>query len=154
MVRDELIMQRCMELAENGLGHVAPNPLVGSVIVHEGKIVGEGFHQAFGGPHAEVHAIRDAFHYITEDQLREATLYVNLEPCAHHGKTPPCADLIVARGIRKVVIANTDPFEHVNGNGINKLRDAGIEVITGVLEKEGAELNRRFLHLQELDYRY
>jgi diaminohydroxyphosphoribosylaminopyrimidine deaminase/5-amino-6-(5-phosphoribosylamino)uracil reductase len=144
MTQEELLMLRCIELAGNGLGHVAPNPLVGSVVEFNGEIVGEGFHQVYGGPHAEVHAIRDALHHLSDEQLRSATLYVNLEPCAHHGKTPPCADLIIARGIRKVVIANNDPFEHVNGNGIRKLRDAGIEVISGVMEKEGAELNRRF----------
>jgi diaminohydroxyphosphoribosylaminopyrimidine deaminase/5-amino-6-(5-phosphoribosylamino)uracil reductase len=148
MVKDELFMQRCIELAANGLGHVAPNPLVGSIVVHEGKIVGEGYHQHFGGPHAEVHAIRDALHKISEEQLRESTLYVNLEPCSHHGKTPPCASLIISRGIPKVVIGNTDPFEQVNGNGIRLLNEAGIQVKTGILEKESAELNRRFFTFQ------
>ena len=145
MVNDELFMQRCIELAANGLGHVAPNPLVGSVVVHKGKIVGEGYHQQFGGPHAEVHAIRDALHNISEEQFRESTLYVNLEPCAHHGKTPPCASLIISRGIPKVVIANLDPFAQVNGTGIQMLNEAGVHVNTGILEKEAAELNRRFL---------
>lgn len=141
---DDNYMRRCLELAELGLGRVAPNPLVGCVIVNEGLIIGEGYHMQYGGPHAEVNAIRHALCQTSENALRTSTLYVNLEPCVHHGKTPPCTDLIISRGIPKVVIANVDPFHKVQGAGIEKLRAAGIEVATGVLEKEGAELNRRF----------
>ncbi len=144
MELNEQFMQRCLELAENGLGHTAPNPMVGCVIVHQGKILGEGYHRSYGGPHAEVNAIADAIKRHGEHLLKESTLYVNLEPCSHHGKTPPCADLVIARGIPKVVIGNVDPFEKVQGQGIRKLQEAGIEVTTGMLEKEGAWLNRRF----------
>lgn len=144
MESHEHFLQRCFELAVNGTGHVAPNPLVGCVVVKDGQIIGEGWHREFGGPHAEVHAIVHAIQAAGEASLHESTLYVNLEPCAHHGKTPPCADLIIARGIKKVVISNRDPFEAVNGKGIEKLRAAGIDVSSGILEKEGAFLNRRF----------
>lgn len=137
-------MRRCIELAESGSGHVAPNPLVGCVIVHDGKIIGEGWHRHYGDPHAEVNAIADAINHHGEDALRESTLYVNLEPCSHFGKTPPCADLLIARGIPRVVIGNTDPYEKVKGQGIRRLSDAGISVTQGVLEQEGAWLNRRF----------
>jgi len=137
----EHFMQRCFELAQQGLGSVAPNPMVGSVIVHEEKIIGEGYHQKFGAPHAEVNAINSV---TNNELLKSSTLYVNLEPCSHHGKTPPCADLIIEKQIPKVVICNTDPNPLVAGNGIEKLNNAGIEVVTGVLEKEGLELNKRF----------
>lgn len=139
-------MQRCLELAQNGDGNVAPNPLVGCVIVHEGRIIGEGFHRQYGGPHAEPNAINSIENPAL---LRSSTLYVNLEPCAHHGKTPPCADLIVNSGIPKVVIANRDPFEAVDGKGIERLKNAGVEVITGVCEAEGRHLNRRFFTFHE-----
>lgn len=148
---DELYMRRCFELAKLGSGTVSPNPLVGSVIVHEDKIIGDGYHKKAGEAHAEVNAIHSV-----EDQelLSSSTLYVNLEPCAHHGKTPPCADLIVEHKIPKVVIANRDPFAEVDGKGIDRLRSAGIEVVTGVLEAEGKWLNRRFctFHTEQRPY--
>jgi diaminohydroxyphosphoribosylaminopyrimidine deaminase/5-amino-6-(5-phosphoribosylamino)uracil reductase len=119
------------------------NPLVGCVIVHEDRIIGEGFHHEFGGPHAEVNAIRS----VRDPALFEqSTLYCNLEPCSHHGKTPPCSQLISQKGIKRVVISNKDPFPSVNGQGIRCLEDSGIEVVTACLEDEGLDLNRRFLH--------
>lgn len=139
-------MHRCFELARQGSGRVSPNPLVGCVIVENGEIIGEGFHQKFGGPHAEVNAIesvKDA------ERLKRATLYVNLEPCSHFGKTPPCADLIVSHGIPKVVIANRDPFAEVNGKGIDILQKARIEVVAGFEKEAGAWLNRRFFTFHE-----
>ncbi len=137
----ENFMKRCLELALNGLGHVAPNPMVGSVIVHNNRIIGEGYHQKYGGPHAEVNAINSV---ADTSLLAESTLYVNLEPCSHQGKTPPCADLIIKNKIPRIVISNVDPHKMVAGKGIQKLKDAGIEVITDILKKEGEELNRRF----------
>lgn len=144
---DELYMQRCIELANMGMGNVSPNPMVGCVIVNNGQIIGEGYHAGFGEAHAEVNAISS----VTEkygDQaaglLISATAYVSLEPCAHFGKTPPCADLLIRHQFKKVVIGNTDPFEGVNGKGIEKLKNAGIEVVSGVLEAECNQLNRRF----------
>jgi diaminohydroxyphosphoribosylaminopyrimidine deaminase/5-amino-6-(5-phosphoribosylamino)uracil reductase len=141
--RDEIYMRRCFELARKGLGITRSNPLVGCVIVHGDRIIGEGYHHEFGGPHAEVNAIRS----VKDPGLFPAsTLYCNMEPCAHHGKTPPCSALIIQKGIRKVVISNTDPFPSVNGLGIQQMRDAGVEVRTDCLEEEGNRLNRRFLH--------
>jgi len=141
MTPNEIYIKRCFQLAENGLGLVAPNPLVGCVIVHNDKIIAEGFHQNYGGNHAERNAI---LHVEDENLLRESTLYVNLEPCSHFGKTPPCADFIIEKKIPKVVVANLDSNPEVCGKGIERLRNAGIEVITGVLEDEGRFLNRRF----------
>lgn len=148
---DEAYMRRCLELARLGAGHVAPNPMVGSVIVHQGRIVGEGYHQQYGGPHAEVHAIRSVHQ---PELLREACLYVNLEPCAHFGKTPPCSDLIVQMGIPRVVIGCIDTYAQVAGKGIERMRRAGIEVVVGVLETDSRELNRRFFtyHAQQRPY--
>jgi diaminohydroxyphosphoribosylaminopyrimidine deaminase / 5-amino-6-(5-phosphoribosylamino)uracil reductase len=138
-------MHRCLQLAANGLGAVAPNPMVGAVIVCDGKIIGEGYHRQYGEAHAEVNAIAS----VTDEQLlRRSTMYVNLEPCSHYGKTPPCCDLIIEKKIRKVVIANIDPNPKVAGRGIRKMQKAGIEVITGVLEEEGEQLNRRFFTFQ------
>ena len=146
MVEDEKYMQRCLELAALGLGNVSPNPMVGAVIVTDTIITGEGYHHKYGGAHAEVNAINQVFSNFSDagDILTQSTIYVSLEPCAHHGKTPPCADLIIKHKIPRVVIGCRDPFEAVNGKGIEKLRDAGIEVITGVLEQECQWLNRRF----------
>src|SRR5690606_1287538 len=127
-------MSRCLQLAKYGLGTTYPNPLVGSIIVHNDKIIGEGWHYKPGFPHAEVNAIKSALSHTT--LLKEATLYVNLEPCSHFGKTPPCADLIISKGIRKVVIGSLDPNPKVAGRGIKKLQDAGCEVISGVYEEE------------------
>ena len=138
---DQRYMKRALELAKLGLGHVSPNPMVGCVIVHENKIIGEGWHQKYGGPHAEVNAIDSV-----EDKnlLPHSTAYVTLEPCAHHGKTPPCADLLVRYKLARVVIANKDPFPLVNGGGIKKLEDAGIDVEIGMLKNEGEDINKRF----------
>ncbi len=134
-------MFRCIQLARCGEAGAAPNPMVGAVIVCDGRIIGEGYHRRCGGPHAEVNAIAS----VRDKQLlRRSTIYVSLEPCAHFGKTPPCADLIVRSGIPRVVIGCTDPFAKVNGLGIKKLRDAGCEVEVGVLEQECRLLNRRF----------
>jgi diaminohydroxyphosphoribosylaminopyrimidine deaminase/5-amino-6-(5-phosphoribosylamino)uracil reductase len=137
-------MQRCLDLAVKGLGHVAPNPMVGSVIVHNGKIIGEGYHQQFGQPHAEVNAVNSVPEEL-KHLLTSSTLYVNLEPCSHHGKTPPCADMIVRHKIPRVVIGSNDPNPKVAGQGIRKLKDAGIEVTIGVLKQSSDFLNRRFL---------
>lgn len=134
-------MQRALQLANKGRYSTAPNPRVGCVIVHEGQIIGEGFHQKYGEAHAEVNAIASVQ---DENKLKNSTLYVTLEPCAHHGKTPPCSDLIIGKGIPRVVIASKDPFNEVNGKGIEKLKQADVEVEQGVLEKEAYFLNRRF----------
>ncbi|WP_316814606.1 bifunctional diaminohydroxyphosphoribosylaminopyrimidine deaminase/5-amino-6-(5-phosphoribosylamino)uracil reductase RibD [Pedobacter nyackensis] len=144
---DELYMQRCLELANMGMGNVSPNPLVGCVIVCDGKIIGEGYHVKFGEAHAEVNAIKAVIEKYGEQAaalLKKATAYVSLEPCAHFGKTPPCADLLIKHEIKRVVIGNRDPFEGVNGKGIQKLKNAGVEVVSGVLEDECSQLNRRF----------
>jgi diaminohydroxyphosphoribosylaminopyrimidine deaminase/5-amino-6-(5-phosphoribosylamino)uracil reductase len=137
----QTFMQRCLSLAQNGFPAVMPNPMVGCVIVHEDKIIGEGFHIQFGKAHAEVNAINSVKN---PDLLKESRLYVNLEPCSHQGKTPPCADLIIDKKIPHVVIASVDPNPDVAGNGIRKLKVAGIHVETGILEKEAIELNKRF----------
>lgn len=141
----ELFMERCIQLALNGLGNVAPNPLVGSVIVCDGKIIGEGFHAEYGKPHAEVNAINSVK---DKSLLKNATIYVSLEPCSHFGKTPPCADLIIRMGIPRVVVAVRDPFPEVSGRGITRLQEAGVEVIEGVLEEQAREMNRRFFTFQ------
>lgn len=137
----EKYINRCIQLAKNGLGSTYPNPMVGSVIVYDNKIIGEGWHQKTGEAHAEVNAI----HQVKENSLfKHATIYVSLEPCSHFGKTPPCSDLIIAMGIKKVVIGTIDPFAKVAGRGIQKLIAAGCDVVVGVLEKECQELNKRF----------
>ncbi|MBX2827882.1 MAG: bifunctional diaminohydroxyphosphoribosylaminopyrimidine deaminase/5-amino-6-(5-phosphoribosylamino)uracil reductase RibD [Flavobacteriaceae bacterium] len=141
MTSDERFMHRCLQLAKNGLGTTYPNPLVGCVIVHDEKIIGEGWHQKAGAPHAEVHAVRSVEN---TNLLNESTIYVSLEPCSHFGKTPPCSDLIIEKGIKKVVIGSTDPNPKVAGKGIQKLKAAGCEVITGILEQKCHELNKRF----------
>ncbi|HJV20478.1 MAG TPA: bifunctional diaminohydroxyphosphoribosylaminopyrimidine deaminase/5-amino-6-(5-phosphoribosylamino)uracil reductase RibD [Sediminibacterium sp.] len=143
MSNHEQYMARCIELASKGAGRVAPNPMVGAVLVHKDRIIGEGYHQQYGGSHAEVHCF-NAVAEADEELVSESVIYVSLEPCAHFGKTPPCADLIVRKGVRKVVIGCRDPFEAVNGKGVERLRNAGIEVVEGVLEKECLELNKRF----------
>lgn len=141
---DELYMQRCIQLAKNGQPHTAPNPMVGAVIVADGRIIGEGFHQKVGEAHAEVNAIKSVVP-ADRELLNGATIYVSLEPCSHYGRTPPCALLIIRSGISRVVIGCKDPFERVSGNGISMLKEAGIEVVVGVLEKECRQLNRRFM---------
>jgi len=139
-------IQRCITLAENGLGNVAPNPMVGCVIVHNGRIIAEGYHREYGGPHAEVNAINSVK---DPELLKSSTLFVNLEPCVHFGKTPPCTDLIIRMGIPKVVIGNADIYKEVAGKGIRKLKSAGIEVISGILNDECRELNKRFFTYHE-----
>ncbi|MFN7331614.1 MAG: bifunctional diaminohydroxyphosphoribosylaminopyrimidine deaminase/5-amino-6-(5-phosphoribosylamino)uracil reductase RibD [Flavobacterium sp.] len=134
-------MQRCLQLAENGLGSTYPNPMVGSVIVQNDRIIGEGWHRKAGEPHAEVIAVRSVKN---PELLKEATIYVSLEPCNHFGKTPPCSDLILEKGIPTVVVGTVDPFAAVAGRGIQKLREAGRTVVVGVLERECQSLNRRF----------
>lgn len=138
---NELFMHRALELAAKGKGHTCPNPLVGCVIVHKGSIIGEGWHQAFGGPHAEVNAINSV---IDKNRLSESSVYVNLEPCVHFGKTPPCVALLIQHQVKKVFIGNVDPHPLVQGRGVQKLKAAGIEVVVGVLKKEGEALNRSF----------
>lgn len=142
---DEHFMHRALQLAAQGAGHVAPNPMVGAVIVHNNVIIGEGWHRQYGGPHAEVNAVASVRpeHRIF---LPESTMYVTLEPCSHHGKTPPCADLIVKEKFARVVVCNTDPNPLVAGKGIHRIREHGIKVDIGVLELDGLELNRRFFH--------
>lgn len=138
---DEMYMKQCLQLAEKGRGHTAPNPLVGCVVVHQGKVIGEGFHERLGGPHAEVNAIRSV---IRKELLKDSTLYVNLEPCCHMGKTPPCCDLIIEHKIPRVVIGTIDPNPLVNWKGAERLAAGGCHVVTGVLEKECQALNIRF----------
>jgi diaminohydroxyphosphoribosylaminopyrimidine deaminase/5-amino-6-(5-phosphoribosylamino)uracil reductase len=138
---DRALMQRCIALAQRALGRTAPNPLVGSVIVRDGAIVGEGFHPQAGQPHAEVFALREA-----GDRAQNATLYVNLEPCNHHGRTPPCSEAVIAAGIRKVVVGMVDPDPRVSGGGIDRLRQAGLEVVVGVEEAACLKLNEGFIH--------
>lgn len=140
---DEKFMQRCIQLAKNGQQNAKPNPMVGAVIVYQNRIIGEGYHERCGQAHAEVNAFASVR---AEDEalLPESTIYVSLEPCSHYGKTPPCADLIIKKGVRRVVVGCIDEFAEVQGRGIQKLRDAGIEVTVGVLEEECKALNRRF----------
>jgi diaminohydroxyphosphoribosylaminopyrimidine deaminase/5-amino-6-(5-phosphoribosylamino)uracil reductase len=143
---EEKYISRCLQLAVQGKGFAAPNPMVGAVVVRQDKIIGEGFHRKYGEPHAEVNAIaavKEAW------LLKESTLYVNLEPCSHYGKTPPCAELIIRKQIPKVVIGQIDPFSEVSGKGIEKLKAAGVEVVCGVLEKECRELNKKYLTFLE-----
>lgn len=147
MTSYETYMHRCIELAANGLGNVAPNPLVGAVLVKDGKIISEGYHQQYGKAHAEVNAINSFLNLPGSDAtaLSKATLYVNLEPCNHHGKTPPCTELIIRHKIPEVIIGCADPNKTVTSGGINVLKDSGCKVIEDVLKKESEELNRRFI---------
>jgi diaminohydroxyphosphoribosylaminopyrimidine deaminase/5-amino-6-(5-phosphoribosylamino)uracil reductase len=142
MTTDEIYMSRCLQLATFAEGRTAPNPMVGAVIVHEGRIIGEGYHHRAGEPHAEPNAINSV-----EDQtlLEHSTLYVNLEPCSHYGKTPPCVELIISKRIPRVVVAMLDPNPMVAGSGIKIMRDSGIDVTVGIMEDEAKELNRRFI---------
>ncbi len=139
-------MQRCIELARNGLGSVAPNPMVGALVLHQGKIIGEGYHQKFGAAHAEVNAIHAVKN---KSLLASATLYVSLEPCNHFGKTPPCTDLILQHKIPHVVIGTVDTNAAVAGDGIKKLKSAGVSVTIGILEAECKELNKRFFYFNK-----
>lgn len=143
MNTDELIMKKCIQLAKKGRGFVSPNPLVGCVILSEGKIIGKGYHKKFGGPHAEVNAVNDAKR--NGHDLKGSSVYVNLEPCAHTGKTSPCTDLLLTEKVQKVFIGIKDPYEKVNGKGIKKLKDNGIEVNVGILKDECEEVNKFFI---------
>ncbi len=140
-MKDEQYMSRCIQLALNGIGTTYPNPMVGSVVVHNNRIIGEGWHQRAGEPHAEVHAINSVK---DKSLLKDACIYVSLEPCNHFGKTPPCSQLITNSGIKKVIIGTIDPFSEVAGKGIEHLRKHGCEVKVGILEKECQTLNKRF----------
>ncbi len=144
-------MKRCINLARGGLGMVAPNPMVGCVIVHDNRVIGEGYHRVFGKEHAEVNAVNAVEN---KKLLPESTVYVSLEPCSHHGKTPPCTDLLIHHKVKEVVIADTDPFHLVSGRGIKKLVQNGVQVKTGILQKDARWLNRRFytFHLHERPY--
>lgn len=147
MQEHEHYMRRCLELARLGIGLVSPNPMVGAVVVNEGRIIAENYHRKFGGPHAEALVVEEVLSRYGEHArgvFQQATMYVSLEPCAHHGKTPPCAKLLAEYGIARVVIACRDPFDKVNGEGIRILQEAGVEVIEGVLAEEALWLNRRF----------
>ena len=142
MTQDEKYISRCIQLAKNGLYNTPPNPMVGAVIVYQDRIIGEGYHVRCGEGHAEVNAIASVK---DESLLRQSTLYVSLEPCSHYGKTPPCADLIIRKGIPRVVVGCVDPFSMVSGRGIQKLRDAGVDVTVGVLEQACKDLIKRFV---------
>lgn len=139
----ETYMRRCLELARLGMGSVSPNPMVGAVLVYDNKIIGEGCHMRYGGPHAEVNCI-DSVSEENRSKIQSSVLYVSLEPCSHHGKTPPCVELILKYQIKEVVVACKDPNEKVSGSGIKKLADEGVKVTFGILEKEAIELNKRF----------
>ena len=151
MQNDGIFMKRCIELANKAIGNTSQNPMVGSVIVYDGRIIGEGYHKNYGEAHAEANAIASVK---DKSLLSKSTLYVNLEPCSHFGKTPPCADLIIKHKIPKVVIGCVDTFLSVSGRGIQKIKDAGIEVIVGVLESESRELNKRFFTFHEIKRPY
>lgn len=141
MHQDQQFMRRALQLAELGRGKVSPNPMVGCVITLDGNIIGEGWHQRYGEAHAE----RNAVDSISDKNLlKGSTVYVNLEPCSHYGKTPPCSDLLIKHQVKRVVISNKDPNPLVDGGGIKKLKEAGIEVVIGVLQKEGEILNQDF----------
>lgn len=153
MTIDEQYMQRCLQLAAFGAGHVAPNPMVGAVLVYDGRIIGEGYHQQYGQAHAEVNCLASVQ---PQDQhlIAESTMYVSLEPCAHFGKTPPCADRLITEKVKRVVIACRDSYAEVDGKGLQKLQAAGVDVTLGVLEKEALHVNRRFFtyHQQQRPY--
>ena len=149
LLSEEIYMQRCIQLALLGAGRVAPNPMVGAVLVYEDIIIGEGYHEIFGHAHAEVNCI-NSVREEDKSKIEKSTLYVSLEPCAHFGKTPPCADLIIQHKIPKVVIGCGDIFAEVSGKGIQRLEDAGVEVTVGILEKKCIELNKRFFTFHQL----
>ena len=150
---DKIYMRRCLQIAANGRQNARPNPMVGAVIVCNGRIIGEGYHVRCGEGHAEVNAFASV-RKEDEHLLPQSTIYVSLEPCSHYGKTPPCADLIVSKGVKRVVVGCVDPFAEVSGRGIRKLRDAGIEVTVGVLEDECRKLNSRFMTFNEKHHPY
>jgi len=146
MTPDELLIQRTFDLARLGMGAVSPNPLVGCVILKDGEVIGEGRHRKYGEAHAEVNAVASV---IDKGQLPGSTVYVSLEPCSHFGKTPPCSDLLIQHGVKKVVISNLDTNPLVAGGGVRKLQESGVEVVSGLLEEEGRELNKRFFTFHE-----
>jgi diaminohydroxyphosphoribosylaminopyrimidine deaminase/5-amino-6-(5-phosphoribosylamino)uracil reductase len=148
---DKVYMRRCIELAGRAEGNTSPNPMVGAVVVHDGKIIGEGYHLKAGTPHAEVHALNSVS---DRSLLPQSTIYVSLEPCSHHGRTPPCTDLIISSGIRKVVVGTVDTSPKVAGKGIAKMKAAGIEVIMGVEEEACRTINRRFFTWHEKNRPY
>ena len=152
MTKDEIYINQCIQLAKRGAGHVSPNPLVGCVIEKNYKILGKGYHKKYGEAHAEVNALTDAKK--KGNKINDAVLYVNLEPCSHFGKTPPCTDLIIKEEISEVIIGTTDPNKLVSGNGIKKLEDAGIKVTYGILEDKCKELNKFYFKYitQKLPY--
>jgi len=152
-VTDDFYIQKCLTLAQKAKGHTSPNPMVGAVLVYKDRIIGEGWHHFYGADHAEVNCLKNV---VDADKhlIPESTMYVNLEPCAHYGITPPCATRLVAERVKKVVIANTDPFEQVSGKGISILAEAGIEVETDISEKEGLWVNRRFFCFHSLHRPY
>ncbi len=152
-MKHEAYIKQCFDLAQRAKGHTAPNPMVGAMLVCDDRIIGEGWHHYYGADHAEVNCLKNVSQ-TDRDLISESTMYVNLEPCAHFGMTPPCANRLVQERVKKVVIANKDPFEKVDGQGIRILKNAGIEVETGVLEKEGLWVNRRFFcfHKQKRPY--
>lgn len=149
--QDMEYMDRCLELALKGLGTTAPNPMVGCVLVADGRIIGQGYHREYGKSHAEVNAIQSVKN---EELLVSSTLYVNLEPCSHHGKTPPCSELILDKGIPRVIVGTSDPNKLISGRGISRMRDHGVEVSVGIREKECLDLNRRFFtyHVNKRPY--
>ena len=147
-INHEFYMQRCLQLAQKGAGWVAPNPMVGAVLVYQDQIIGEGYHKQYGQAHAEVNCINSVAKE-NQEKIKGSTLYVSLEPCVHFGKTPPCTNLIIEHQIKKVVIGCMDPFEAVNGKGVSKLKEAGINVIGPILEKESINLNKRFFHFYQ-----
>ena len=147
----ELFMRRCIHLARNGAGHAAPNPMVGAVLVQGDRVLAEGWHRSFGGPHAEVECLRA---FGERPVPSDAVMYVNLEPCSHHGKTPPCVDRLIARGVKKLVVGCEDPNPLVKGEGLARAREAGIEVMMDVLRDESRWFNRRFIHSIEQERPY
>jgi diaminohydroxyphosphoribosylaminopyrimidine deaminase/5-amino-6-(5-phosphoribosylamino)uracil reductase len=151
LATDEKYMQRCIELAAKGAGNVAPNPMVGAVIVYKDEVIGQGYHERYGEAHAEVNAINAVK---DKSLLKKSTLYVNLEPCSHYGKTPPCTEKIIEYNIPKVIVGHEDPFPIVKGGGIKVLREHGVEVITGILRDECAELNKRFFTFHQKNRPY
>ena len=150
---DEKYMHRALQLAALGNGSVSPNPMVGAVIVHQGRIIGEGYHRQIGKAHAEVNAV-NSVKECDQDKFKESTIYVTLEPCSHYGKTPPCSKLLIEKGIKRVVVGCLDPFKEVSGRGIKMLKEAGCEVVTGVLEKECKAMNKKFMTAHTLQRPY
>lgn len=153
MASSEKYMYRCITLAKQAQGNVSPNPMVGAVLVHNGSIIGEGFHEQFGKNHAEVNCLNS----VPEDKkhlIKDSTLYVSLEPCSHFGKTPPCTELIISNEIKKLIIGSTDPNPLVSGRGINHLRSVGIEVTEGILKEETDQLNKRFFTFHQKNRPY